>query len=713
MNRFAWALLLLGLGACAGQNQQQSAGQSLKVTRAVLYQNGVGFFERRGKVDGQSLRFSVRSDQIGDVLKSLTVVDLAQGRPIAIGFPVEKSRARRLAELPPQVRGGGGIVALAEALRGARATVDSPSGSVTGRIVGLDRPPEGAKAAPRLSVLVDGGTLKQVPVDQIESLRLLDQTLEIGLQKSLDVALNDASWRPIPLEIRLDTKKEHDLVVSYVVEMPVWKPAYRLVFAEGGQVLLQGWAIVDNVSGEDWRDVDLSLVAGTPLAFTYDLYSPRYRRRADLTPAEDEVAMAPPEAEVGPAEESYAVPPPPPPPSAGAPAPADKADDMGGAGEGRMSKGKKKAGSRSRGPARPMAMPEAKAAEVTAEDLERNARSLAQGVAAGALFRYDIGAPVTVLDRESALVNIVNARVKGEDALLFRVGTDHAHPFRVAKFKNDTNLVLERGPIAIYRDGAFLGETVAARIDPGATSYVPYAQEPRVRLDLRTHDHEEAARLVRIVGGVITAETKLVTRHAYDIENKADEKLVLWVQREKRTNWKIADVSLEQEKKKDRGKAIEEGGRYYVPVTLEPRTRMKVTVAEETPARRTYQALDPIVRKTIAIYLVRPDANPRVAAQLREAIKLADEVADLDRRVDDLREQKDTLTERQTQVRENIKALAKVAGNADLKSKLHKSLAELEGKLGDVMKREILAAEERAAKRERLTVLLREISLEE
>jgi hypothetical protein len=314
--------LQLGSG-CAGP-AQQSAGGNLKVSRAVLYQNGVGFFERRGKVEGGVLRFSVRNDQIADVLKSLTVIDLGPGRPVSVGFPIEKSRSRRLAELPAQVRGGGGIVARAEALRGAKATISSENGKMTGRIVGLDRSAD-PKVSPRLSILIEGGTIKQIPVDKIESLRLLDQTLEIGLSKSLDVALNDSSWRPIPLEIRLDTEGKHDLVVSYVVEMPVWKPAYRLVFTKKDEALLQGWAIVDNVSGEDWKAVALSLVAGSPLAFTYDLYSPRYRRRADLTPPEEEMGMAPPEAEVGAgdeAEESSKMadsPAPPPPPASAAP----------------------------------------------------------------------------------------------------------------------------------------------------------------------------------------------------------------------------------------------------------------------------------------------------------------------------------------------------------------------------------------------------------
>ncbi len=709
----------MGLGllalACAGP-QTQGAGAELKVTRAVLYQNGVGLMERRGKVDGGVLRFSVRSDQIGDVLKSLTVVDLGPGRPVSIGFPVEKSRARRLAELPPQVREGGGIVALAEALRGARATVETEGGKVTGRIIGLDRPAD-PKNAVRLSVLVDGGVVKQFAVERIESLRLLDQTLEIGLQKSLDVALNDAAWRPIPLEIRLDSEGKHDLVVSYVVEMPIWKPAYRLVFTGKNDVLLQGWAIVDNVSGEDWKKVALSLVAGTPLAFSYDLYTPRYRRRADLTPPEDQALDAPPEAEVGPSGAmagDMPAPPPPPPPPASAPAKpspqrykekAKRATKGGGSGSGYGYGAKKSADDADMRMAE-----EAAPAPVTGADLERNARTLVQGVQAGALFRYDIGAPVTVMDRESALVNIVNGKVKGEDALLFRVGVDAQTPYRVARFTNDTGLVLERGPIAIYRDGAFLGETVATRIDPAAVAYVPYALEPRVRLDLASHEADEAARLVRIVGGVIYVESKHVTRHVYDVANKSDDKLVLYVQRDKRTNWTIAGVDLERNKQKTAGRTFDEAGKYYVPVELQPKDQLKVTVREETPSRTSYTAIDWHVRRLFGVYLSRPDADPKLAPKLKECIALSESLDEVARRLDDYRTQKQTLAERQQQIRENIKALEKTKGNGDLKAKLGKNLSEVETRLSETMRKEILAQEEETKKREELIAMLRNIT---
>jgi hypothetical protein len=127
-------LLCALISACATAPTTQSRPQELKVSRAVLYQNGIGYFERRGKLEGDVLRIRVRPDQIRDVLKSLTVVDLSEGRAVSIALPIEKSRFKQLSELPEQVRNQGGLLATAQAFRGARCKLEAGGGSAKGRL---------------------------------------------------------------------------------------------------------------------------------------------------------------------------------------------------------------------------------------------------------------------------------------------------------------------------------------------------------------------------------------------------------------------------------------------------------------------------------------------------------------------------------------------------------------------------------------------------
>src|SRR5208282_3561069 len=94
---------------------------------------------------------------------------------------------------------------------------------------------------------------------------------------------------------------DRQLYVSYISEVPIWKTTYRIVLPSKSseEPLLQGWAIVDNTVGEDWNNVELSLVAGAPQSFIQQLSQPYYARRpvielpqsAQLTPQTHESAM--------------------------------------------------------------------------------------------------------------------------------------------------------------------------------------------------------------------------------------------------------------------------------------------------------------------------------------------------------------------------------------------------------------------------------------
>ena len=222
------ALITISLAGCPSALRRKP--DDLRVTRAVLYQNGIGYFERQGKVEGQSIKLRILPSQIADVLKSLTVVDLGSGRAINVALPVEKTQSRRMASLPRQVRQGGGLMAIARAFRGAQARVKAKGSSGSGRIVGVENlSPEAGDW--RLTILRDDGTLQSFELSKVKSLQIKDRTLEVGLRKALDVALDQGSWKPVELVIHLAGKSPHDLLVSYVVEMPTWKPAYRVVLA--------------------------------------------------------------------------------------------------------------------------------------------------------------------------------------------------------------------------------------------------------------------------------------------------------------------------------------------------------------------------------------------------------------------------------------------------------------------------------------------------
>src|SRR5207302_321489 len=74
--------------------------------------------------------------------------------------------------------------------------------------------------------------------------------------------------------------------VGYVIENPIWKTSYRLVLGKEKEdkPFLQGWAVVENATDEDWKDVRMALVSGRPISFMMDLYTPLYVPRPTVVP---------------------------------------------------------------------------------------------------------------------------------------------------------------------------------------------------------------------------------------------------------------------------------------------------------------------------------------------------------------------------------------------------------------------------------------------
>jgi hypothetical protein len=475
----AWVASALG---CRNEGEdgslpRRTVQSDLPITKVVLYQNGVGYIERAGKIKGSTLNLRIRHDQVKDILKTLTVVDRSGGHAVSIALPVEKRRLEAMEDLPPQVRSSGGILTIAQAFRGASCRIETRSGSYTGRLVGVENLGNAKANNYRLTILESGGVLSVHKLADIRELKVMDRTLTVGLERSLDIALDKGTWKPVNLTIRLNHAGDHNLVVSYVVEMPIWKPAYRLIVGDkGDRLLLQGWSVVDNLSGDDWTRIALSLTAGTPLAFMYDLYTPQNVRRPDLTPAERyaEAPPAPVDATYAESDEGeYA---------ADEPAP-DMADEVYAKEERRALRAPASVsrGGYAVGGGKGYGMTAQAPQKVTLEEMRGSFNRIVSGTSVGSLFRYDIAERVSVPDRSSALVTLINKEVDGKDVLYHIVEqSQDGIPYRAVRFRNTSGFVLEKGPIAIYKDGQFVGEALGGMVEKDATSFVPYAREGKV-----------------------------------------------------------------------------------------------------------------------------------------------------------------------------------------------------------------------------------------
>ena len=282
---------LLALVAAAAPHAQQAAApepSQLPVTRVVLYKSGVGYFEHQGSVTGSTeVAVQFTSGQLDDVLKSLTALDLDDGRISSIGYNSVAPLEQRLDALRLPLGSQPDLLQFYNALRGARVEVRSGSSTVTGRLLGIERKPARdttSEPTDVLTVVSNDGTVRTIVLRPTVSVRIAEQDLREDVSRYLAVVASGRDQDIRRMRLMATGNGTRRLLVSYISEVPIWKSTYRLVLPpnQGEPAVLQGWAVVDNTVGADWTNVELSLVAGAPQSFIQRVSQPYYARRPEV-----------------------------------------------------------------------------------------------------------------------------------------------------------------------------------------------------------------------------------------------------------------------------------------------------------------------------------------------------------------------------------------------------------------------------------------------
>ena len=286
--------------ASEARSEGADSGAKLPVKRVVLYKNGVGYFEHLGRVRGnQDVHIDFTSAQLNDVLKSLTVLDLAGGRITGVDYNSEAPLARRLATLRLALGEKPSVSEFLGALRGARVEVRGGNGTpLVGKLLSVERKTRfsanGTVQVDEISLITDGGEVRTAELTPATSVRIAEKEMQIEVGRYLNLIASSRDQDVRRMTVSTAGTGERNLYVSYISEVPLWKTTYRIVLPTKAEKkpLLQGWAIVDNTVGEDWDNVELSLVAGAPHSFIQELSQAYYGRRP-VVPLPQSVELTP------------------------------------------------------------------------------------------------------------------------------------------------------------------------------------------------------------------------------------------------------------------------------------------------------------------------------------------------------------------------------------------------------------------------------------
>ena len=606
----------------------------LPVKQVVLYKHGVGFFERSGRLgSGEAARLDFNASEMNDVLKSLTISEKGGGKISGLRYDSMDPLSHKLGEFPFQVGPGQSLSATLDQLKGARIELKLGSETITGVIVNGRSVSGGDKQAEKeqLTLLMDSGELRTLDLGAATGIRFTDPQLQQQFRDYLLALVSSRSKEKRSVYIDSTDARERDVVASYMIPAPVWKSSYRLLFGASGQPMLEGWAIVDNMTGEDWTKVELSLVSGRPISFVSQLYAPKYVTRPGAELADD-LAAAPVVHEgaferdsrtlagvVGgrPAGVGGAMPGPPPLAKAQMPANRLTVDNL-----------------------------MAQSVQVTQSSLgdTANAREL------GDLFEYRISQPVTIRKNESAMLPFLQQSIQARKLLIY---SNHAspHPNNAAELTNTTGKTLDGGPITVYDAGAYAGEALVETLKAADKRLISYAVDLGTRVTEKFGSKQDMVREVHATRGVLTTKYSAEETRTYTVRNVDAKAKTLIIEHPIRPGYTLLSPKA----------AEKTSTNYRFEIALAANATQELTVNEERVYDQTYSIVNvnPDFLGTFISNRVLSDAARR---QLQSIAGQKSQIVENDRAIQEAERQASALTTDEDRIRRNIESLNNVSG---------------------------------------------------
>jgi hypothetical protein len=650
-----WAPVAAALGISAGigadrllsaagpQDARADVKQAvtLPITRVVLFNSGVGYFSRSGEVtDDARVDLTFPEPDINDLLKSMVLEDFNGGRIAAVSYDSREPISRTLSSFAINLNGNPTFAGIVSQMRGERVDVVlAPSavnqpGKLSGVIVGVEKQKVAAGNGPAtvdvevLNMWCAEG-LRSVKLPDVQQLKFANPLVESEFRRALDVLAlsHDSQKKSVSLHFAGEGKRK--VQVGYVIEAPIWKTSYRLVLAEKEKPYLQGWALVENPTDEDWAGVKMALISGRPISFKMDLYNPLFINRpvvepelfASLRPVTYRGAF-------GDRNNGLAL------------GLEDQTRSLDFAMPKSMAKGgRAPAGGAGFGAGRAGAAPPARESGMLRESVQANdetalfarqnaaelGRRLATGTvgnaataaALGDFFQYTIDHPVSLARQKSAMLPIVGKDIDGQKVSIYNQSVQTKHPLLGLKFKNTSGAHLNQGPITVFEGSVYAGDTRVLDVQPNEERLVSYAIDLGTEVDAQVGPGTQKITSVKAVKGIVTTTTKVTEEKKYKVINRSQTDRTLLIEHANRTNQQFKLVDTE--------KPLEETPEVYrFQTPLKAGETKTYTVKEERDISSSIQ-LTNNADDQIRYFINLTEASAALKAKLKEALSMKGE----------------------------------------------------------------------------------------
>jgi Domain of unknown function (DUF4139) len=491
----------------------------LPLKRVVLSTSGLAQFTHSGEAAaGSVIGLPVRLDQVDDVLKSLTIFDAA-GSVGAVSLPGKTPLMELFRDLPFDQAALASQPDLLNALVGAEVEIEG-SVNATGRVFRVEEekvqlPNNGGETMRHRLTLVTPKGFVQAIIEELTALRFADETTRAQIDRALSgIATNRAKDQRI-LSITLAGEGKRPIGFSYVVAAPVWKTSYRLVLPkDGGKARLQGWGVLENLTGGDWKGVDLTLVSGNPVALKQPLYSAVFVDRPEI-PVSSALRIVPRKDE---AEE--------------------KGRDMVAAPHAKTSRALMAAP-----PSPAGAMGYGAGLQELREELGSAAHAAeAEEAATQVLYRFP--SKITLASGSTMMIPFTDREIPASRTFVYQPETNATRPLAAVRLTNDGDSALPPGLVTSFETSAdgsanFAGDAQLPLLSKGTTKFITFALDSKT--DIRREDRGvKQTRLGKAARGELTLTVKSRWAIDYEITPPGEEDREVFIEEPRLDGWKQA-----------------------------------------------------------------------------------------------------------------------------------------------------------------------------
>jgi hypothetical protein len=654
---------------------QEKEEPAPKIRKIVLYKHGVGYFERRGKIkDNATITLSFKAAQIKDLLTSLYAIDMGKGRVVSIGYdskdPIEKQLEGVLIRVPE----ANALTQFLMQLKGARVEAMIGTKTVRGHILGIEpiveKKDQVTITTYKLVILGEDGQIQPVNLLDVSGIRILDEMIQEDLKRVLDIYLNSKYTDRKRVKISVQGTGEREIRIGYIIEAPIWKTSYRLILGETGKPMLQGWAIVENPTDEDWEEAELSLVAGNPISFVMDLYTPYYPARPEILLSSLIPGVPSVSGLVARAKSIESL-------SNKALYKAKKEQRQGGGYEEAEEKLAMDKGG---------LVPAPPGSSALAELLAESFVAVAQGAAAGELFSYTVTTPVTIPRNKAALVPIISEPVDSEKILYYNRSVS-ASPMNAVYFKNTTNYTLEAGPVTLFEGSTSVGEGIFKKaLKPGMNEIIPYAIETGCTVELTSaRSSPQPAHSASLADGILAVRQFNILQAVYKITNQMGKSFILYFDHPKTEGYKLVEPAKPEE---------EVAGLYRFKIPLEPNESKEFKVEEKMEVQSRIYVRN-MRTDEIKFYIAEPYISKETKAFLSEILTIMQEKTSVARQITEANADIAKLETDQERCRKNLQVLKDVPEEREIRkgylerlTKADKRIDELTENIADLRERD-------------------------